>query len=72
MKSFVDIHDVTHVYARAEDGVPAVRNLTLIPELEIRLVVHPSVLPHQPERVVQRIGQAREHAIQQRWIRRVE
>ena len=34
MKSFVDIHDVTHVYARAEDGVPAVPDL--LPEVRGR------------------------------------
>ena len=43
MKSFVDIHDVTHVYARAEDGVPAVRNLSLrIQEGEFAAIVGPS------------------------------
>src|SRR5918997_5582620 len=43
MKSFVDIHDVTHVYARAEDGVPAVRNLSLkVQEGEFAAIVGPS------------------------------
>src|ERR687898_3407418 len=43
MKSFVDIHDVTHVYARTEDGVPAVRNLTLkVQEGEFAAIVGPS------------------------------
>jgi NitT/TauT family transport system ATP-binding protein len=41
MKSFVDIHDVTHVYA--EDGVPAVKNLTLkVQEGEFAAIVGPS------------------------------
>ena len=29
MRTFVDIHDVTHVYARAEDGLPAVERLNI-------------------------------------------
>ncbi|WP_262271987.1 MULTISPECIES: ABC transporter ATP-binding protein [Microvirga] len=43
MKPFVDIHDVTHVYARAEDGLPAVRNLNLkVGEGEFAAIVGPS------------------------------
>src|SRR5918997_7116738 len=43
MKPFVDIHDVTHVYARAEDGLPAVRNLNLkVREGEFAAIVGPS------------------------------
>ena len=43
MKPFVDIHDVTHVYARAEDGLPAVRNLNLkVNEGEFAAIVGPS------------------------------
>lgn len=43
MKTFVDIHDVTHVYARAEDGAPAVENLTLqVNEGEFAAIVGPS------------------------------
>jgi NitT/TauT family transport system ATP-binding protein len=43
MKSFVDIRDVTHIYARAEDGAPAVRNLTLkVQEGEFAAIVGPS------------------------------
>ncbi len=43
MATFVDIHDVTHVYARAEDGVPAVRNLSLkVQEGEFAAIVGPS------------------------------
>ena len=29
MPAFVDIQGVTHVYARAEDGAPAVENLNI-------------------------------------------
>src|SRR3954464_5840574 len=43
MKPFVDIHDVTHVYARAEDGLPAVRDLNLkVNEGEFAAIVGPS------------------------------
>ena len=43
MKTFVDIHDVTHVYARAEDGIPAVECLDLkIREGEFAAIVGPS------------------------------
>ena len=43
MKPFVDIHDVTHVYARAEDGLPAVRSLNLkVNEGEFAAIVGPS------------------------------
>src|ERR687894_570773 len=43
MKPFVDIHDVTHVYARAEDGLPAVENLDIkILEAEFAAIVGPS------------------------------
>lgn len=43
MKTFVDIHDVTHVYARAEDGLPAVKNLNIkIGEGEFAAIVGPS------------------------------
>jgi NitT/TauT family transport system ATP-binding protein len=40
---FVDIHNVTHVYARAEDGVPAVKDLNIkINEGEFAAIVGPS------------------------------
>jgi NitT/TauT family transport system ATP-binding protein len=43
MKTFVDIHDVTHVYARAEDGAPAVERLNLtVREGEFAAIVGPS------------------------------
>jgi len=43
MKTFVDIHDVTHVYARAEDGAPAVEHLNLkVNEGEFAAIVGPS------------------------------
>ncbi len=43
MKTFVDIHNVTHVYARAEDGLPAVQNLNLkVNEGEFAAIVGPS------------------------------
>ena len=43
MKPFVDIHDVTHVYARAEDGLPAVKSLNLkVNEGEFAAIVGPS------------------------------
>jgi len=43
MKPFVDIHDVTHVYSRTEDGVPAVQNLSLkVQEGEFAAIVGPS------------------------------
>ncbi len=43
MSAFVDIHDVTHVYAGAEDGAPAVRGLSLkVMEGEFAAVVGPS------------------------------
>ncbi len=43
MKPFVDINDVTHVYARAEDGLPAVRSLNLkVNEGEFAAIVGPS------------------------------
>ncbi|HZH51238.1 MAG TPA: ABC transporter ATP-binding protein [Microvirga sp.] len=43
MKTFVDIHDVTHVYARAEDGIPAVEHLDIkVREGEFAAIVGPS------------------------------
>jgi NitT/TauT family transport system ATP-binding protein len=43
MNKFVDIHDVTHVYARAEDGAPAVEHLNLtVREGEFAAIVGPS------------------------------
>jgi ABC-type taurine transport system ATPase subunit len=43
MKSFVDIQDVTLVYARAEDGAPAVEQLNLtVKEGEFAAIVGPS------------------------------
>jgi NitT/TauT family transport system ATP-binding protein len=43
MRTFVDIHDVTHVYARAEDGLPAVERLNIkIQEGEFAAIVGPS------------------------------
>ncbi|HEY8383382.1 MAG TPA: ABC transporter ATP-binding protein [Microvirga sp.] len=43
MRSFVDIHDVTHVYSGAEDGAPAVQGLTVrVLEGEFAAVVGPS------------------------------
>ncbi|MBF9232855.1 ABC transporter ATP-binding protein [Microvirga alba] len=43
MTTFVDIQDVTHVYARAEDGAPAVQNLNLtVREDEFAAIVGPS------------------------------
>lgn len=43
MKTFVDIHDVTHVYARGEDSLPAVENLSLkVREGEFAAIVGPS------------------------------
>jgi NitT/TauT family transport system ATP-binding protein len=41
--AFVDIHDVTHVYAGAEDGAPAVQGLNLkVAEGEFAAIVGPS------------------------------
>jgi NitT/TauT family transport system ATP-binding protein len=41
--AFVDIHDVTHVYAGAEDGAPAVEGLNLeVSEGEFAAIVGPS------------------------------
>jgi NitT/TauT family transport system ATP-binding protein len=43
LPAFVDIHDVTHVYARAEDGAPAVQGLDLkVQEGEFAAIVGPS------------------------------
>ncbi|MBB4041205.1 NitT/TauT family transport system ATP-binding protein [Microvirga flocculans] len=43
MEPFVELHDVTHVYARAEDSLPAVRSLTLkVNEGEFAAIVGPS------------------------------
>ena len=43
VKNFVDIHDVTHVYASAEDGLPAVEGMTLrVREGEFAALVGPS------------------------------
>lgn len=43
MSAFVDIEDVTHVYAGAEDGAPAVQSLTLaVREGEFAAIVGPS------------------------------
>ncbi|GEO12571.1 ABC transporter ATP-binding protein [Microvirga aerophila] len=43
MKKFVDIHDVTHVYARTEDGAAAVEHLNLaVREGEFAAIVGPS------------------------------
>src|ERR671913_820926 len=43
MKSFVDIHDVTHVYARADDGRTGVQKLNLkVNEGELAAIVGPS------------------------------
>jgi NitT/TauT family transport system ATP-binding protein len=43
VSAFVDIHDVTHVYAGAEDGAPAVQGLNLkVREGEFAAIVGPS------------------------------
>ena len=43
MQPFVDIHDVTHVYAGAEDGAPAVERMTMkVREGEFAALVGPS------------------------------
>lgn len=43
MTHFVDIHDVTHVYPGSEDGLPAVRDMTLkVEEGEFAALVGPS------------------------------
>ncbi len=43
MPDFVELHDVTHVYARAEEGAPAVSHLSLkVREGEFAAIVGPS------------------------------